>query len=264
MRGKRWPSRRSWACRCANSSTRRRVARASAAKSSAQSSVSPYRRNLPMKLSAVLQAKARLGTAERSLAAFRSATEIEVAEEAWTNFLISVSAIYSKLEQGAKDSNKSSPWFGEKKHERKVDPLLRYLHLARNSNEHGIERVVSTTPNNRWQGRELKFNERIPVKISPGDPVTGPTGPFVGAVAAGSTLTPIRVYDTKHGGYCDPPETHFGVAIQLRGFVDGLAEVAIPYFRKVLTEAEALIEDAQVEQHRKWAAKNSPQDLSGE
>jgi hypothetical protein len=188
-------------------------------------------RPYPMKLSAVVQAKARLAKAERSLAAFRSATEIEVAEEAWTDFLQAISAIYAKLEQGAKGNNASTPWFGIKKHDQKVDPLLRYLHFARNSNEHGIERVAATTPNNRFQGRELKFNERIPVKIAPADPVARqPTGPFVDAVAAGPTLRPSRV--RNRGQDCDPPHTHFGVEIQLASFVDGLAEAAILTFAK--------------------------------
>ena len=98
-----------------------------------------------MNLQAVEQAKIRLAKAEKTFDAMRSSTTLEDMEEAWTDFLIAVSAIYSKLEQGAKGNSKSEGWFGRKKRERRKDPLLKYLHAARNSNEHGIERIVEST-----------------------------------------------------------------------------------------------------------------------
>jgi hypothetical protein len=88
-----------------------------------------------MNPSAVLQAKQRLLKLEKALSALRSATTVEDAEEAWTDFLLAASTIYSKLEQGSKGYAKTEPWFGKKKKERKDDPLLRYLHYARNSDE---------------------------------------------------------------------------------------------------------------------------------
>src|SRR3977135_1049935 len=95
------------------------------------------------------QARLRLAKAEKSAETVRAATTLEASEEAWTDYLVAVSAIYSKLEQGAKSDPKSRQWFGGKKKERRGDPLLRYLHAARNSNEHGIERVVEQTGPNK-------------------------------------------------------------------------------------------------------------------
>ena len=47
------------------------------------------------------------------------------AEEAWTDFLLAASTIYTKLEQGAKTSGQSAAWFGRKKKQRRDDPVLR-------------------------------------------------------------------------------------------------------------------------------------------
>jgi hypothetical protein len=165
-----------------------------------------------MDVLAVEQAKARLAKAERALIAFRSATKIEDAEEAWSDFLIAASTIYSKLEQGSKASPSSQGWFGRKKKERKDDPLLRYLHFARNSDEHGIERVVTTSKDNfAIGGRKLGFNERVPVTVQLADPVTRqPIGEKRDAVLAGPTLKPVRANDRRFGDFCDPPTTHMG------------------------------------------------------
>jgi hypothetical protein len=66
-----------------------------------------------------------------------------VVEGAWVDFLLAAHSIYSKLEQGAKrGSGESAAWFARKKSQRKTDPLLRYIHQARNVEEHGIERVT--------------------------------------------------------------------------------------------------------------------------
>jgi hypothetical protein len=191
---------------------------------------------------AVAQAKARLKKAHKALVAFRAAEEIGDAEEAWSDFLLAASTIYSKLEQGAKGHPKSQPWFGMKKRERKDDPLLRYLHFARNSDEHGIERVAASTgPNRDLAGRPLKFNERVPLKAQKLHKITQePEGALIDVVLAGPTLKPVRVNDRRYGDYCDPPKTHIGKEILYSDFVDHLAETALPYLLGMLEEAEEL------------------------
>src|SRR5690606_27755019 len=118
---------------------------------------------LAMDPQAVEQAKIRLKKAETAIARLKSADSFEQAEDAWTDFLSATSTIYSKLEQGAKVNGKSSAWFGRKKKERKDDPLLRYLHYARNSDEHGVQRLVERrTKGDRplFGGAPLKFGEK--------------------------------------------------------------------------------------------------------
>ena len=111
---------------------------------------------------AVEQAQVRLRKAEKALEALKEADGYEAAEDAWTDFLLAASTIYTKLEQGSKSNNRSSGWFSRKKKERKDDPLLKYLHRARNSDEHGIERIDERGGNKHdlMTGEKLKFNER--------------------------------------------------------------------------------------------------------
>lgn len=191
---------------------------------------------------AIEQAKQRLSKAKRAVSALKAATSFDDAEAAWIDFLMASSSIYSKLEQGAKGFNKSEPWFGRKRKERRDDPLLRYLHYARNSEEHGIERTVGMTPPNRdGMGRPLKFNERAPVKFRVHNKETNlPEGPEMEGVFAGPTLKPIRVHDRRFNDFCDPPRMHMGQYILFADFSDGVAEAVIPYLAALIAEAEAL------------------------
>jgi hypothetical protein len=183
------------------------------------------------------------GRAEKALAALSAAKAIEDAEAAWTDFLIAAATIYSKLEQGAKGSGRCEGWFGRKKRARKDDQLLRYLHFARNSNEHGIERVVATSASNFHRGRPLGFNERIPVKIHAVDQAT--MLPIVGesaeGVIAGPTIRPVRAHDRRYNDYCDPPTEHLGRPINFGGnFCYEVGLLGLDYLRGLIQEAEGL------------------------
>jgi hypothetical protein len=191
---------------------------------------------------AIEQANQRLSKAERALDELVAATNFRDAESAWVDFLIAASSIYAKLEQGAKGNKKSEPWFGRKKNERKTDPLLSYLHHARNSSEHGIELTVGETPPNRdGLGRQLKFNERTELfDYQAHDPKTGELKAEGKALFAGPTLTPIHVKD-RSGNIYDPPRFHLGRDIFLADFADGVAKQAITYFKSLISEAEGLL-----------------------
>ena len=191
----------------------------------------------------VTQAKSRLARAGKAIADMKSAVTLDDTEDAWTDFLVAMSTIYSKLEQSAKGNAKSEEWFARKKGERRNDPLLKYLHAARNSNEHGIERVVeSTGPNQDLYGNKLNVNERLPVNFEELDPTTLlPAGLSGTGVLAGPTLRPIRAHDRRFNAFCDPPTMHLGKEIEFANFADALAEAAMPYLRLLVADAEALV-----------------------
>lgn len=190
---------------------------------------------------AVEQAKVRLRRAGEAVQRLKVADSYEAEEDAWTDFLLACSAIYSKLEQGAKVRGKSSGWFGQKKKERKDDPLLRYLHFARNSDEHGIERIVERQLGSSVLRRPLKYKERVPMKVVPIDQKTMlPTGDWHDAFAPGAHLLLVRVHDHRFGDSCDPPTAHMGVTIDHR-YPHTLAEAAMPYFDALVRDAESLV-----------------------
>jgi hypothetical protein len=99
-----------------------------------------------MKRIAYKQADEKLQRAEAAvdeLRHLRHGIRLAAIDSAWRDFLIAANTIYSKLEVGAKDATSKS-WFDRKKHERRTDPLLQYLHHARNADEHGIEHRITT------------------------------------------------------------------------------------------------------------------------
>src|SRR5690554_4837888 len=95
-----------------------------------------------MKRPAVEKARARLSRASESLSLIEASDSYESFQSAWTDLLIHLNSVYSILEQGSRGNGKSEAWFGRKKNERRTDPLLQYVHQARNSDEHGIEPIT--------------------------------------------------------------------------------------------------------------------------
>ena len=92
-----------------------------------------------MKAVALFKARERLEKARQSLQLVQSAANHKDFRFAWTDLLVSANAVFTILEQGAKTNPQSRQWFGNKKRFRTKDPLLSYMHQARNADEHGIE-----------------------------------------------------------------------------------------------------------------------------
>jgi hypothetical protein len=61
---------------------------------------------------ALRHAKSRLAKAETAVADLQKAASFDEIESVWTDFLSAASAIFSKLEVGAKANGKSGAWFG--------------------------------------------------------------------------------------------------------------------------------------------------------
>ena len=95
-----------------------------------------------MDQTAVQAAKDCLQRAEAAATRMDVAESFASLEQAWTDFLIMANRVYTKLEQGAKGYPQSFGWFGLKKHERRKDPLLKYVKNARDADEHGLNPVT--------------------------------------------------------------------------------------------------------------------------
>jgi len=91
---------------------------------------------------AIQHASLRLDKAKAAQERLEIATKREEIVSAWSDLLLAAAGVYSKLEQGSKTSGPGRAWYGRVKAERKADPLLSYVHHARNSDEHGIEEIV--------------------------------------------------------------------------------------------------------------------------
>lgn len=193
-----------------------------------------------MKQAAIAHANARLAKARRALSEMNEAKSLDDAALAWSDFLIAASGVYSKLEQGAKGGGKSEGWFGRKKHERKADPLLQYVHQARNADEHGIEPITKAEPAGFSIGGRGSYRLDGSYGSEAGLRITHIDGPPP-IVLIGRKLRLTTVRDSRHGDTFDPPTAHLGVAIADPSPI-GVAILALSYLEGLLTEAAQLAE----------------------
>jgi hypothetical protein len=185
-----------------------------------------------MDYSALNEAKKRLKRTEAAALALQEADRYEPASEAWSAFLGAANTVYSKLEQGAKNSPSSRQWFAGKKRERRLDPLLQYIHQARNAEEHNIQPVLLVS---------------IDVDIGPpfGRVTISGNGDFdpVGDTPVPSPRFAMQtVVNSKYGDKFEPPRTHLGVPIANNPKV--VAEAAVAYLQSLIMDAEARVTNA--------------------
>lgn len=198
-----------------------------------------------MKQAAVQKAEARLEECWKESRRILASTSFEETQSAWTNFLFHANAIYLFLEQGTKYDSKSGSWFGRKKHERKTDPLLNYLHHARNSNEHGLVKVIGFQPGGLAIGGGR--NEGIFFKhaVFRGGKIEGEIEP-IGGISVGYKIIPstsklVEITDGRSGKRYPPPTTHLGK--DLHEFVFGASPLGVVikaciYLDRLIKEAK--------------------------
>jgi len=72
--------------------------------------------------------------------AMRLAPDFATASRHWGEFLYRWNRVFNKLKRGAVGPAKA--WYKTREDEMRADPLLSYLHEARNADEHGIEDIT--------------------------------------------------------------------------------------------------------------------------
>lgn len=175
--------------------------------------------------SCIRKCRERLARARDGIAMMETAQTLGTAERGWSEFLLAVASIYSKLEQGAKTDGKSAAWFGRVKKERKDDHLLRYLHHARNSDEHSINDITAVRD---WSYRlhPVKSDEE-----------------GILAFQVESRPEPswilLTVRDDRFGDAFDPPGWHMGNALIDESPIN-VAKVGYSYMESLIDVAEAM------------------------
>lgn len=177
----------------------------------------------------------------------QNANSFEKLEEAWSNFLTMANRAYTKLEQGAKDNGKHRAWFGRQKHERRQDPLLRYIKNARDADEHGLERITERASGGI--GINFPHGETKSTVVKRGHIGGGqialefeqPTEISVHAYPAGVKLIAV----TNYGDRYEAPIEHLGQPIRrthphAHPSPIPVAELAISHLEKLIAEARNL------------------------
>jgi hypothetical protein len=163
-----------------------------------------------MKQTAIYQAQERLERAREAVRRMEAADSYKTFEQPWSDFLHAASSIYNKLEQGAKGCPKSEGWYGRKKHDRKKDQLLSYLHQARNTDHHGLGGTtllqLSAKLDARTQGVKLS-------RGSDGKPVLQPTDESKPFEVLPPKVVLKAVKNVLYGDTFMPPKEHLGKQI---------------------------------------------------
>ena len=169
-----------------------------------------------MNPAAIEKAKGRLEKARTILAELATGKSPSYArfQAQWTDFILALNGVYSVLEQGSKVSPQSRQWFGAKKRERREDPLLQYLHQARNADEHGIA-PVSRFERPQFQIVPGTGNPDAIKGVAIGDDKIEIIADVEAAKGVQFLVTTpavflIPVTDDRFGQTFNPPTTHLG------------------------------------------------------
>lgn len=196
---------------------------------------------------AIKHSRQRLQAVATALQDLRDAPDLGRAEMAWSIILNSGNGVFAKLEQGAKVNGSTSAWYGRVKSFRKSDPLLSYMHHARNSDEHSIEDV--TVSMMVGQARLTIREPYDPTKLE-GLQITIGTDKLNNVVLSSSdeNIVSTKMYDKPtleltsvkdRGQTYDAPQIHSGTQIENLGPV-GVAELFFSYLEALLEEAQQI------------------------
>lgn len=185
---------------------------------------------------AVEKAQFRLQKANEAYQRLLDRTSLADFRSDWTDFLLASNAVYSSLEQGSKENPQSRQWFGQLKRERREDPLLRYLHQARNADEHGLASVFESSNAGNIEVGGPGMTVYGATIIEDGNTVFNqqwPDGIQEGIVVENKRPILVKVRDDRFGGEFHPPETHLGNPINgLNPIV--VARAALDYQHQML------------------------------
>lgn len=191
------------------------------------------------------QAWERLHRARNAHKELLGSTSFEEAESAWSDFITHAATIFSKLEKGAKGHNKSEPWFGIIKSQRKTDPLLIYVHQARNTDEHGIAKITDREMGFmrlRAEGggvhiRGMEIDERGRVAHLDATP-TAPGGRVI-IETKPATLKLVPVSNDIYKDTFNPPTMHLGRPLK-DGSPSEVATLALEFLEAIVKHASSL------------------------
>jgi hypothetical protein len=188
-----------------------------------------------MKKKAVEAARIEYNRTAESLANLMASNDFASIEKHWIAFLGSAGRIFNKLAHGSLESGKSGAWFGRKKHERRIDPLLSYVWHARNAEEHTIQEIAQqidtsvkfvepTEENNAALQQAMKNEKR----------------PWIPLALTEVVFAHVVVIDVIDSGVVFAvPRMHLGMPITNMTSAN-VGQLALAYLDAMITEADNL------------------------
>ncbi|WP_162620541.1 type II toxin-antitoxin system VapC family toxin [Limimaricola cinnabarinus] len=139
----------------------------------------------------------------------------------WSAFLDYSAKVFEKIKNGAMADQRTKSFWGSERKMRKEDPLLQWLHQARNVEQHGLQRTIEHVPGRAFGRLERgdvirsKTTSRVrigDVKIE-ADALDLSQIPEKRLTIVPSTAKLLTVTDDRFGDSFDPPTQHLGRTI---------------------------------------------------
>jgi hypothetical protein len=192
---------------------------------------------------AVEHAERAFRRARRRLEEFGTATDIDEAEELWSEFLHWASKVHEKIRAGAPQNGDpdSWTWFKKKLDERENDELLAYMHHARNAEHHRLEDVAAAEKFVSINSRGTVLIDKL--TISPEGPVgtwhpQGPSSKLIVEQTLKLRLVPV----TDKGVTYPVPTRHRGDQTAVGRNPEKNGSLLLSYYKEVLLpEAASLL-----------------------
>lgn len=180
----------------------------------------------------------------------------EEAKRHWTDFLMALSSIYNALLEGGNCCGSCKGWMGKQLNLRDKDPLMHYLHQARNSVEHALEESVAYAPQivfiNPKPGENHVLSLSFEMADQQNEEPTGfakiEVGYHDGRVEdvtdkythsySGSVFVLTTVTNSKFGDTFRPPKEHLGKPLG-ECFPSVAGQLGIAYCERMIEEARA-------------------------
>lgn len=192
----------------------------------------------------------RLNKSKQALQDCRSAHEFSDFASHWASFLIHTGSILNALDRGSNSTPQGRQWYGGVKRAGRADPLISYMHQARNVEEHGAEPTSENSPTSLSIGHggeavyiesmtigpELFRNPKAYLKGRVWNPDTGEM-PSIIHHAGGPALKPVK--DERFGNIFNPPTEHEGKPLSDLSPV-GVAEAYLRSLERTIAQAAAI------------------------
>jgi hypothetical protein len=166
----------------------------------------------------------------------RAAKTFDDVEEAWTQFLQEIQAAWNKLELLKKVGPPAlDGWIGQQIGTRRTDPLLSYLHHARNCHDHSLQDISARHSG----GISISAPLGAPLHIRSLRVRGDGTFEYDGSPAVIQYHAPrfelLKVLD--RGKWFDPPTTHLGKTLESPS-AESIGDLALSFYKSLADEAD--------------------------
>jgi ribosomal protein L16/L10AE len=169
----------------------------------------------------------QLEAARRAIDRMKTAGGFAEFEEAWEDFLCRLERAWNKSER-AYEAGAYEPFRGQVVKERRSDPLLRYLMMARDANEHTVQETVEHAPGHlAIHGSAGTVEKRTKVSIHDVE-----SGDVIKAVPQRHIL----VRAESRGCKAEPPTEHGGEHLEKTDPVS-VADRGVSYYEEFVRQA---------------------------